>query len=67
MMSAVSRAEQRLGIRVPEDLTEEAAALTKRKMEVKGFPPEYEELLLEDEIVEACLRCAINRRYWECA
>lgn len=67
MMSAVSRAEQRLGIRVPEDLTEEAVALTKRKMEVKGFPPEYEELLLEDEIVEACLRCAINRRYWECA
>lgn len=67
MMSAVSRAEQRLGIRVPEDLAEEAVALTKRKMEVKGFLPEYEELLLEDEIVEACLRCAINRRYWECA
>ena len=67
MMSAVSRAEQRLGIRVPEDLAEEAVALTKRKMEVKGFPPEYEELLLEDEIVEACLRCAINRRYCECA
>ena len=67
MMSAVSRAEQRLGIRVPEDLAEEAVALTKRKMEVKGFPPEYEELLLEDKIVEACLRCAINRRYCECA
>lgn len=67
MMSAVSRAEQRLGIRVPEDLAEEAVALTKRKMEVKGFPPEYEELLLEDEIAEACLRCAINRRYCECA
>ena len=38
MMSAVSRAEARLGTRVPEDLLEEAESLTDWKMEVKGLP-----------------------------
>ena len=42
MELAVSRAEARLGIRVPDDLLEEARKLTARKMEVKGFPAYYE-------------------------
>lgn len=67
MMSAVLRAEARLGIRVPEDLLEKAERLTDRKMEVKGFPPEYRELLLEDVIVETCVMEAINWRCLECA
>lgn len=67
MMSAVLRAEARLGIRVPEDLLEKAERLTDRKMEVKGFPPEYRELLLEDVIVETCVMEAINWRCRECA
>lgn len=62
MMSAVSRAEARLGTRVPEDLLEEAESLTDRKMEVKGLPAEYRELLLEDVIVETCIMAAINGR-----
>ncbi len=62
MMSAVSRAEARLGTRVPEDLLEEAESLTDWKMEVKGLPAEYRELLLEDVIVETCIMAAINGR-----
>lgn len=62
MMSAVSRAEARLGIQVPEDLLEKAESLTDRKMEVKGLPAEYRELLLEDVIVETCIMVAINGR-----
>ena len=62
MMSAVSRAEARLGIQVPEDLLEKAGSLTDRKMEVKGLPAEYRELLLEDVIVETCIMAAINGR-----
>ena len=62
MMSAVSRAEARLGIQVPEDLLEKAESLTDRKMEVKGLPAEYRELLLEDVIVEPCIMAAINGR-----
>ena len=62
MMSAVSRAEARLGIQVPEDLLEKAESLTDRKMEVKGLPAEYRELLLEDVIVETCIMEAINGR-----
>lgn len=67
MMSAVLRAEERVGGQVPSYLIEEAIALTKRKMEVKGLPPDYEPLLLEDEIVEACFRQEINRRWYKCA
>lgn len=62
MMSAVSRAEARLGIQVPEYLLEKAESLTDRKMEVKGLPAEYRELLLEDVIVETCIMAAINGR-----
>lgn len=62
MMSAVSRAEARLGIQVPEDLLEKAESLTDRKMEVKGLPAVYRELLLEDVIVETCIMAAINGR-----
>ena len=62
MMSAVSRAEARLGTRVPEDLLEEAESLTDWKMEVKGLPAEDRELLLEDVIVETCIMAAINGR-----
>ena len=62
MMSAVSRDEARLGIQVPEDLLEKAESLTDRKMEVKGLPAEYRELLLEDVIVETCIMAAINGR-----
>lgn len=62
MMSAVLRAEARLGIQVPEDLLEKAESLTDRKMEVKGLPAEYRELLLEDVIVETCIMAAINGR-----
>lgn len=67
MMSAVSRAEARLGIQVPEDLLEKAESLTDRKMEVKGLPAEYRELLLEDVIVETCIMAAINGRCALCA
>lgn len=62
MMSAVSKAEARLGIRVPEDLLETAEKLTDRKMEAMGHPAEYRELLLEDVIVEICFMAAINGR-----
>lgn len=66
-MSAVSRAEERLGIKIPDDLLERAEALTDRKMEAKGLPSDYRELLLEDVIVETCVMAAINWRYRECA
>lgn len=62
MKSAVARAEKRLGIRVPENLLQEAKELTAQKMKVKGLPEDYEDLLLEDEIVDACIRAAINGR-----
>lgn len=66
MKSAVSKAEARLGIRVPDDLLEQAKRLTDRKMEAKGLPADYRELLLEDVIVETCFMAAINGRYREC-
>lgn len=62
MKSAVARAEKRLGIRAPENLLQEAKELTAQKMKVKGLPEDYEDLLLEDEIVDACIRAAINGR-----
>lgn len=62
MKSAVARAEKRLGIRVPENILQEAKELTAQKMKVKGLPEDYEDLLLEDEIVDACIRAAINGR-----
>ncbi len=66
MKSAVSKAEARLGIWVPDDLLEQAERLTDRKMEAKGLPADYRELLLEDVIVETCFMAAINGRYREC-
>lgn len=62
MMSAVARAEKRLGIKVSENLLREAEELTNQKMKAKGLPEDYEDLLLEDEIVDACIRAAINGR-----
>lgn len=67
MKSAVSKAESRLGIRVPDCLLEQAEMLTDRKMEAKDLPADYRELLLEDVIVETCFMAAINGRYQECA
>ena len=67
MMSAVSRAEARLGIQIPEELLDKAKQLTDRKMEAKGFPPEYKDLLLVDVIIETCFMAAINGRCQECA
>lgn len=61
-MSAVSRAEKRMGISAPQELLEEAMQLTERKVKTKGLPEGYAELLLEDEIVDACTRAAINGR-----
>ena len=63
MISVVARAEKRLGGRVPEDLLAEAERLTAQKMVVKRLPEGYADLLLEDEIVDACTRAAINGRY----
>ena len=62
MKSAVARAERRLGFSVPENLLAEAERLTAQKMTVKRLPEGYAELLLEDEIVDACTRAAINGR-----
>lgn len=62
MVSAVMRAERRLGIRVPEDLVQEAEELTAQKVKIKGLPESYADLLLEDEIVDACIRAVINGR-----
>lgn len=63
MKSAVARAEKRLGYNVPGELLEEAASLTTQKIAVKHMPKSYAELLMEDEIVDACMRAAINGRY----
>lgn len=63
MESAVSKAEKRMGRPVIPLLLEEAVALTDQKMKVKGLPDWYRELLLEDEIIEAHFRAAINGRY----
>lgn len=62
MMSAVARAEGRLGHKVPEELLAEAKRLTAQKMAVKRLPGGYSELLLEDEIVDAYTRAVINGR-----
>lgn len=62
MKSAVSRTEKRLGFTVPPNILEEAERLTDQKMRVKNLPAGYEDLLLEDEIVDACMRAAINGR-----
>ncbi len=60
--AAIARAEKRLNIRVPDEMIEAAESLTAQKIEVKGLPADYFPLLLEDEIVDACIRAAINGR-----
>lgn len=65
--AAIVRAESRLTIRVPDDVIEAAEKLTAHKIEVKGLPADYFPLLLEDEIVDACIRAAINGRCAKCA
>lgn len=62
MKPAVARAEKRLGLKVPDNLLAEAEMLTRQKMLVKRLPDGYAELLLEDEIVDACFRAVINGR-----
>lgn len=60
MMSAVSRAKERLGFLPGNEILEYAKKLTAHKMLVKGLPPDYGPLLLEDVIVETCMMAAIN-------
>ena len=62
MKSAVARAERRLGFRVPKRFIREAKALTGQKILMKKLPESYRNLLLEDEIVDACMRAYINGR-----
>lgn len=64
--NAISRAKDRLGITVPDSMIEAAEKLTAQKVKVKGLPSDYFFLLLEDEIVYACIRAAINGRCARC-
>ncbi len=64
--NAISRAKDRLGITVPDSMIEAAEKLTAQKVKVKGLPADYFFLLLEDEIVYACIRAAINGRCARC-
>lgn len=64
--NAISRAKDRLGITVPDSMIEAAEKLTAQKVKVKGLPADYCFLLLEDEIVYACIRAAINGRCARC-
>ena len=64
--NAISRAKDRLGITVPDSMIEAAEKLTAQKVKVKGQPADYFILLLEDEIVYACIRAAINGRCARC-
>lgn len=65
--AAISRAEKRLKITVPDFIIEEAERLTAQKVKVKGLPADYFSLLFESEIVDACIRAAINVRWTGCA
>ena len=64
--NAIARAKDRLGITVPDSMIEAAEKLTAQKVKVKGLPADYFFLLLEDEIVYACIRAAINGRCARC-
>ena len=59
---ARGREEARLGLEATESHDEEAYKKTEQKIRVKGLPEDYAPLLLEDEIMEACFRAAINGR-----
>lgn len=65
--AAIARAEKRLKITVPDFIIEAAERLTAQKVKVKGLPANYFPLLFEDEIVDACIRVAINARWTGCA
>ena len=65
--AAIARAEGRLTIRVPDNVIEAAEKLTTQKIEIKGLSADYFPLLLEDEIVDACIRAAITGRCAKCA
>ena len=65
--NAISRAKDRLGITVPDSMIEAAEKMTAQKVKVKGLPADYFGCLLEDEIVDACIRAAINGRCAVCA
>lgn len=62
MMSAVSRAEKRLGFTPHEEVLEYARKLTEQKIRVKGLPEDYFPLLYEDVIVETYSMACINAR-----
>ena len=64
--NAISLAKDRLGITVPDSMIEAAEKLTAQKVKVKGLPADYFFLLLEDEIVYACIRATINGRCARC-
>lgn len=64
--NAISRAKDRLGITVPDSMIEAAEKLTAQKVKAKELPADYFFLLLEDEIVYACIRAAINGRCARC-
>jgi len=72
-MSAVSKAEKRLGFTPSKDVLEYARKLTEQKIRVKGLPEDYFPFLYEDVIVETYSMAIINaigeqnRRCQECA
>lgn len=63
MMSAVLRAEKRLGFTPHEEVLEYARKLTEQKIRTKGLPEDYFPLLYEDVIVETYVMASINRRW----
>lgn len=65
--TAIARAEERLKISAPDFIIEAAEKLTAQKIEVKGLPADYFYRLFEDEIVDVCIRAAINARWTVCA
>ncbi len=64
--NAISRAKDRLGITVPDSVIEAAEKQNKKKVKAKELPADYFFLLLEDEIVDTCIRAAINGRCSGC-
>lgn len=60
MMSAVLRAERRLGFTPSKEVLEYARKLTEQKMRAKELPEDYLPLLYEDVIVETYSMAYIN-------
>lgn len=73
MMSAVSRAERRLGFTPHEEVLEYAREVTEQKIRAERLPEDYFPWLYEDVIVETYSMAFINaigemnRRCQECA